>query len=351
MSSRTAPFTVTSRPTISDVAAAAGVSVPTVSKVLNGRTHVAPATRRKVQQAAAQLNYTKRPSASGQPGLLQIVVNNLDSQWVLEVLDGTETAAARLGYSVIYTRADNTSADAWRKLREPSVSRLSGVILLAPRRGSTLIDTLQMLGIPAVAIDPDSTEGLAITSVASASFTGALAAVEHLLKLGHQRIAMITGSDHPSSHGHARYAAYVAALHGAGITVDPELVRGGTFAPESGKQKALELLALPEPPTAIFAASDTLAAGILNAAAERGISVPDQLSIVGFDDIAHSSHTSPPLTTVRQPLAQLAAMAVGILAEQRGTSMTASPTALEIATELVVRASTAPPHTNTKGPQ
>lgn len=343
MTSGTAPSTITSRTRIADVAAAAGVSVPTVSKVLNGRTHVAQATRAKVQQAAAQLKYVKRTPAPDQPGLLQIVVNNFGSQWVLEVLDGMEAAAARLGYSMVYCRAENTSADAWRKLREPSVNRLSGVVLLAPRRDSVLVDTLCMLGIPAVAIDPESTEGLAIPSVGPASFTGALAAVGHLLELGHRRIAIISGSDHPSSHGRARYAGYAAALHGAGITVDPRLVRGGTFATESGKREAQHLLDLPEPPTAIFAASDTVALGVLSAAAERGISVPERLSVVGFDDIAHSALTSPPLTTVRQPLARFAAMAVGILADLQEAPSTATPTALEIATELVVRGSTAPP--------
>jgi DNA-binding LacI/PurR family transcriptional regulator len=335
-------LTATSRPKIADVAAVAGVSIPTVSKVLNGRTHVAEATRAKVQKAAAQLAYTKRPSASDQPGLLQIVVSNMDSQWILEALDSTEIAAARLGYSVIYCRAENTSVGAWRKLREPSVNRLAGVILLAPRRGSKMVDTLRMLGIPTIAIDPESTHDLNIPSVAPASFTGALAAVGHLLELGHRRIAIITGNAHPSGHGRARYAAYAAALHEAGISVDPQLVRDGIFAAESGRQEAKKLLELPEPPTAIFAASDTIAMGILNAAAERGISVPDQLSIVGFDDIAQSANTSPPLTTIRQPLAQLTAMAVGILADQQEGSVTATPTALEIATELVIRESTAP---------
>jgi LacI family transcriptional regulator len=119
MTPRTAPVTAIPRPKIADVAAAAGVSVPTVSKVLNGRTHVADATRAKVQRALAELDYSKRAAAATQPGVLQLVVNNFDSPWVLETMAGVEAAADRLGYAVAYARAEHTTAERWRKLREP----------------------------------------------------------------------------------------------------------------------------------------------------------------------------------------------------------------------------------------
>lgn len=340
MIARTAPLTATPRPKIADVAAAAGVSVPTVSKVLNGRSHVSEATRARVRKALEDLDYTKRNVPAAQPGLLQLVVNNFDSPWILETMEGVEAAASRLGYAIAYTRADHATAESWRKLRESSANRLAGVVLLAPRSGSRLVTTLRSLSIPAVAIDPEVSEGLTIPSVSPASFSGALAAVGHVLGLGHRRIGIITGRGHSPGHGLARYAAYVAALHEAGLAVLPELVRDGDFSIESGFRLGGDLLDLPEPPTAIVTGSDLQALGVMNAAAQRSLKIPADLSIVGFDDITQAALMSPPLTTVRQPLAQLASMAVGILTEQQGPAV---PAALEVATELVVRGTTAPP--------
>lgn len=335
-------MTASPRPRIADVAAVAGVSVPTVSKVLNGRTHVSEATRAKVQQALEELDYSKRNPSAVQPGMLQLVVNNFDSPWVLAAMEGVETAADRLGYEVAYVRAAHVTAERWRKLREPSVNRLDGVLLLAPRSGSPLVALARSLRIPAVAIDPEGTEGLAIPSVSPASFSGALAAVGHLLAQGHRRIGIITGRKHSPGHGRARYAAYAAALHEAGLPVLPELVRDGDFSIESGMRLGADLLDLPERPTAIFTGSDLQALGVMNAAAQRSLHVPEDLSIVGFDDIAQAALTSPPLTTVRQPQAQLASMAVGMLLDQQD-GQGAAPAALEVATELVVRGTTAPP--------
>jgi LacI family transcriptional regulator len=340
MTARTAPLTATPRPKIADVAAAAGVSVPTVSKVLNGRSHVSEATRARVRKALEDLDYSKRNVPAAQPGLLQLVVNNFDSPWILETMEGVEAAASRLGYAIAYTRADHATAESWRKLRESSANRLAGVVLLAPRSGSRLVTTLRSLNIPAVAIDPEESEGLTIPSVSPASFSGALAAVGHVLGLGHRRIGIITGRGHSPGHGLARYAAYVAALHGAGLPVLRELVRDGDFSIESGLRLGGDLLDLPEPPTAIVTGSDLQALGVMNAAAQRSLKIPADLSIVGFDDIAQAALMSPPLTTVRQPLAQLASMAVGILTEQQGPAVAA---ALEVATELVIRGTTAPP--------
>lgn len=334
-------MTATPRPKIADVAAAAGVSVPTVSKVLNGRSHVSDATRAKVRQALEDLDYTKRNTPAQQPGLLQLVVNNFDSPWVLAAMESVEAAAARLGYTMIYSRGEHATADSWRKLRESSGNRLDGVLLLAPKQGSRLVATLRSLNIPAVAFDPEGTEGLAIPSVSPASFSGALAAVGHLLALGHTRIGIITGRKHSPGHGRARYAAYAAALHEAGLPVLPELVRDGDFSIESGIRLGGDLLDLAEPPTAIFTGSDLQALGVINAATRRSLRIPEQLSVVGFDDIAQAALLSPALTTVRQPLAQMASMAVGILADLQEERET--PGALEVATELVVRGTTAPP--------
>ena len=179
-----------------------------------------------------------------------------------------------------------------------------------------MVEQARALNIPAVAIDPEGSQGLQIPSVSPASFSGALRAVSHLLELGHERIGIITGRVHSPGHGRARYAAYAAALHEAGLPVLPEFVRDGDFSIESGLRLGGELLDLPERPTAIFTGSDLQALGVMNAAAQRSLKIPGDLSVVGFDDIAQAALTSPPLTTVRQPLAQLASMAVGMLTEQ-----------------------------------
>lgn len=344
MMPRTAQLTATNRPKIADVAAAAGVSAPTVSKVLNGRSYVSAETRAKVNRALEELEYSKRSGTTATPGLLQLVVNNFDNPWLLQILAGAEEAAARQGFALACTLAQHATPDSWRKLRKSSANQLAGVILLAPHRGSRLVTTLRSLNIPAVAVDPQGHEATGIPIVSPAAFSGALRAVEHLLELGHRRIGIITGGGAGSVHSRARYAAYAAALQAHGLDVDQELVRDGDFSIEAGFRLGGELLDLPVPPTAVFAGNDLQALGLISAAAQRSVSIPGQLSVVGFDDIAQAAMASPPLTTVRQPLEQMAAMAVGILLEQIGNAPQ-GPQAVELATELIVRSSTAAPVT------
>lgn len=327
------------RPRIADVAEAAGVSVPTVSKVLNGRPHVSPSTRRRVDAVLKEMGYHKPPRDTSTARLMQLVVNNFDSPWVLQILDGAEAAANRHGYDLLCLRAENASAGAWRKLRQPSVNQLAGVLLLAPHIGSDLVPTLNGLHIPAVALDPQGTEATGIPSVSAANFTGATSAVEHLISLGHQRIGMITGGGSGSVRSRARYAAYAAALQGAGLPADPSLVRDGDFSLEAGYRLGRDLLGMDQPPTAVFAGNDLQALGIISAATGQGLRVPQDLSVIGFDDIAQAQLASPPLTTIRQPLEQMAATAVRMLLDLIQGDQ-GGPVALELATELVVREST-----------
>jgi DNA-binding LacI/PurR family transcriptional regulator len=335
-------LTASNRPKIADVAAAAGVSAPTVSKVLNGRSYVSAATRAKVNQALEELDYSKRSAPAQVPGLLQLVVNNFDNPWLLEIMAGAEAAAARQGFTLACTLAEHATPESWRKLRLASPNQLAGVILLAPHRGSRLVTTLRSLNIPAVAMDPQGNEAIGIPSVSPTAFSGALKAVEHLLDLGHRRIGIITGGGAGSVHSRARYAAYAAALQAHGLEVDQELVRDGDFSIEAGFRLGGELLDLPARPTAIFAGNDLQALGLMSAASKRAVSIPGELSVVGFDDIAQAALTSPPLTTIRQPLEQMAAMAVNLLVEQFGKAQQ-RPQAVELATELIVRGSTAAP--------
>lgn len=323
------------------MARAAGVSIPTVSKVLNGRAHVAEATRERVNAAVRDIGYSKGEAAvHDEPRLIQLVFNNFDSPWALQIIDGAEAAANRLGFTLSCVRTEHISPEIWRKQR--ASSQLSGTILLTPHRGSTLINTLHQLNIPAVVLDPQGPETIPVPTVGATNFSGSMKAVEHLISLGHKRIAMITGGGATSAYSTARYAAYTAALMDAGITIDPALVKDGDFTLAAGHLLGGELLDLADRPTAVFAGNDLQALGLINAATSRGIKVPQQLSVVGYDDIALAQLSSPALTTVRQPLQQMAGMAVAILVDQI-RKLPDRPQSVELATELIVRDSTAPP--------
>lgn len=197
-------------------------------------------------------------------------------------------------------------------------------------------------GAPYVLVDPVYSTETPAPTVAATNWAGGLAATEHLLSLGHRRIGIITGpADLDCSRD--RLDGYRAALHRAGVPADDALVQFGDFVHEGGARGAARLLALPEPPTAIFAGSDNQAAGVYTVARERGLSIPGDLSVVGFDDLPVCEWLWPQLTTVRQPLFEMAATATRLLIEQAAGADPRDPTRIELATTLVVRESTAAP--------
>jgi LacI family transcriptional regulator len=188
-------------------------------------------------------------------------------------------------------------------------------------------------------VDPEGEPAPGVVSVGATNWHGGLAATRHLLELGHRRVAMISGpADMLCSQ--ARVDGYRAALETAGVEVDPMLIRRGTFLVDSGHDQGHALLSLPDPPTAIFAGSDLMAFGVFEAARQRGLRVPEDLSVVGFDDLPLSKSAWPPLTTVRQPLQEMAALATRtVLAMKRGEAPESRR--VELATDLIVRESTA----------
>jgi LacI family transcriptional regulator len=216
-----------------------------------------------------------------------------------------------------------------------------GAILLLPSESSDELKALQQRGYPFVVVDPRTQldEGIPVVSAAHAS--GAKAATQHLLSLGHRRIAAITGP-HDWMASEERLNGYHAALAAAGIGPAPALVRESDFEIEAGYAAACKLLDLPERPTAIFAFNDNVAVGTLRAAHERGVRVPDDLSVVGFDDSEQAPIVTPALTTVRQPLAEMGRMAVSLLSRLLD-SQRLEALRVELATKLVIRDSTAPP--------
>lgn len=201
---------------------------------------------------------------------------------------------------------------------------------------------LRARSIPFVIIDPAYNPDPDVPSVGSANWPHGLAATRHLIELGHRRIGIVTGPEDTLC-AHARLDGYRSALAMAGLGADPDLIAYGDFHAEGGLARAKRLLALPDRPTAIFAGSDLQALGVMEAARLHGLRVPEDLSVVGYDDLDLAQWTSPALTTVRQPLREMAEQATRLVLALRGGEPPTAPTRLELSTTLVVRSSTAAP--------
>jgi len=309
------------------------VSLPTVSKVVNGKHDVSPSTRAHVQQLLEQHNYIPLArKASGQV-LVDVVFTAIDSPWAVEILRGITESGLEI---VVSTRARSAGKDWVQALINGG---RHGAIVVTSRLTATDQRRLGRSELPVVVIDPVDMPSQDVPSVGATNWAGGLAATEHLIELGHRRIAVVGGpADFLCSR--ARVDGYRAALDRAGIPVDPALVRHGNFHHDGGYDQARELLDLPEPPTAIFAGSDEQAFGVLEAARQQGLSVPRDLSVVGFDDLPMARWSSPPLSTVRQPLADMGRLA-GRMLHDLITQGHLDSQRVELATHLVPRASSA----------
>ncbi|MCP2095810.1 MULTISPECIES: LacI family DNA-binding transcriptional regulator [Actinosynnema] len=352
------------RATLATIAAAAGVSLPTVSKVLNGKDDVGAETRARVRRLLDEYDYVPvgaRRAASG--ALVDLVFTALESPWAVEVIRGVVDS----GLHVVVSSTGLTGAGAGQGGSGQSGSGQGGsgrggsgqggagapreswaARLVEARRAGALVVTSRLTQadrrllaasrVPVVVIDPVDLPPPDVPSVGAANWAGGLAATEHLLELGHRRIAAIGGPPGLLC-SRARVDGYRAALDRAGIGVDPALVRHGDFRHGGGMRAATGLLALPDPPTAVFAGNDEQALGVIEAARVAGLPVPEALSVVGFDDLPVAVWSSPALTTVRQPLAEMGRHAGRMLADLvAGRPLGAQR--VELATELVVRAST-----------
>lgn len=340
--SKTSEHTDT-RVTLADVAAEAGVSLATISKVLNGRPDVSPPTRARVEQLLAHHGYQRRNgSTSTKAELLELVFHELDRIWSMELIDGVEKVAHDNGLSLVLTVTGDRHSPGSEWLEGVLRRRPAGVVLVFSDLPPDLRERLRSRAIPFVIVDPAGDPSPDVPSVGSANWSGGLAATRHLIELGHRRIAAITGpADMMCSL--ARLDGYRSAMNSAGLPVESEWVRFGTFHVEGGRLEAMQLLDRPDRPTAIFAGSDLQALGTLEAARALGLSVPHDLSIVGYDDIPLSRWVSPRLTTVHQPLRQMGVEAAKLVLAARTDDPSASSPRIDLATSLVVRDSTAPP--------
>jgi DNA-binding LacI/PurR family transcriptional regulator len=322
--------------TIADVARAAGVSSPTVSKVVNGRADVAPGTRERVERLLAEHGYRRRRAPrNGRPDLLDLVFNELESPWAIEIIRGVEEVARDHRLGVVLSAQEGPGALGRSWVDAVAARRSAGVILVVSELSSEQAERLRARAIPFVVVDPAGEPAPDVPSVGATNWNGGLAATRHLVGLGHSRIGMIGGPPRMLC-SRARVDGYRAALETAGLPVDPALVRWGDFHVDGGYEQGRALLGLDEPPTAIFAGSDLQAFGVYQAARELGLHIPSQLSVIGFDDLPMAHWAWPPLTTIRQPLTEMGAMATRLVLGQEEDPR------VELATSLIERESTAP---------
>lgn len=300
--------------TIQDVARAAGVSVTTASRVLNNKDDVSPETYAKVRRVIEELNYTAslaaRSMRSRANNVIGLVMPEVTEPFELEVIKGVGEAIKGSGYDLlIYTSGSRPLSDraSWE---QEHVSLLSGGLT-----DGLIVVTPSAPSFPAsariVVIDPHG-DGASVPSVIATNHVGAMAAMEYLIGLGHRRIGFIRGR-HDTRSATRRLEAYCDGLAAAGIAYDPDLVQEGDYTRERGLQAARRLLGRADRPTAIFAANDKSAMGVLDAARELGLRVPEDLSVVGFDNIPEAEQQNPRLTTVDQSIQEMGHLAVGLL--------------------------------------
>jgi LacI family transcriptional regulator len=335
--------------TIREIADLAGVSIATVSRVLNGRDDVADDTRAAVRRVVEEHGYTANRSArglsGGRTGLVGVLVPLVYPVYFSAILSGAAEALYEQDLRVLLSPTGHEHEREVSLLDRLVHGVTDGALIVLPEESSDELERLLDEGYRFVVVDPLLPLDDRIPSVSAAHTSGADQAMQHLLGLGHRRIAAITG---PSGWvaTEDRRRGYHAALAAAGILPDPELVTGADFEISGGREAARRLLDLRDPPTAIFAFNDNLAIGAIQAARARGVRVPDDLSVVGFDDVEHATIVTPALTTVRQPLAEMGRTAVSLLMRllerQRFETLH-----VELGTRLVVRESTAPPPVST----
>jgi LacI family transcriptional regulator len=332
------------RLTIREVADEAGVSIATVSRVLNGRGDVAPETRELVSKVIQQRGYIANRSArglsAGRTGLVGVLVPLVFPAYFASILSGASEALYEHDLRVVLSLTGHEHDREVTLLDRLMHGLTDGALVVLPEESSDELARLLDGGYHFVVVDPRLPLDERIPSVSAAHASGASQAMRHLIGLGHGRIAAITGPRGWVA-TEDRRSGYHAALAAADILPDPELEIESNFEISGGAQATDRLLGLAEPPTAIFAFNDNLAIGAIQAARAHGVRVPEDLSIVGFDDSENATIVSPKLTTVRQPLAEMGRTAVSLLTRlldrQRFETLH-----IELATRLVVRESTAP---------
>ena len=330
-----------SKVTIVDVAAEAGVSFGTVSRVINNDIHVKPETRVRVLEAMQQLGFVAnrqaRSLAGGKTNTIGVLVPDLGTGYIGEIIRGIDSELSLIGLDLILFTTHRAASKEVSYVSDLAKGMVDGLLLVLPRNPIDYVGTLTRRNFPFVLIDHQGT-GEECPAVGATNWQGAYTATEYLIRLGHQRIGFITGS---MDLGCAvdRLEGYRSALRTHHIPELPGLIYEGTFFQPDGYAGASAMLDGMSPPTAIFASNDVMAMGVMDAVRNRGLRIPDDISVVGFDNIPQSALVYPPLTTVQQPLEQMGRVAtqmlLGILKNpEKDTNR------IELPTELIIRAST-----------
>jgi len=324
------------------IARDAGVSITTVSKVLNGRADVAATTRARVE-ASLEAHHYRRRARRDPTGLRQIdlVFHELAAGWAMEIIKGVEVVTSAERVDLVLSELGGRHRPSQQWLDGVLARRPLGVLFVLSTLDEEQRRLLQRRSIPFVVVDTDGETPASVPTVGSNNWNGGLQATRHLLQLGHRRVAVIAGPTDVLC-SRARIAGYRSAFEEADLPVDNDLVRYGNFYVHGGYRHGLDLLDRPRRPTAIFAGSDMQALGVLRACRHLGLRVPEDVSLVGYDDLPLAEWIGPSLTTVRQPLRDMAGAAARMLLDIARGAVSATQR-IDLATELVVRESTAPP--------
>jgi LacI family transcriptional regulator len=336
--------------TIKDVAREAGVSYSTVSRVVNDYEHVKPDKRQRVLEAMERLGYQvnlqARSLVMGRSNLVGMLVHNLgDNPYAAQIVQAIDQELASADYNlVLYTTHQNTAKEV--DFVDSFTQRMvDGLVLVIPLDPETYLHKLRERGFPYVIIADTEKLDPCSPMVGITNRQGAYDATRYLIELGHERIGFISGPPAFLSAAE-RFEAYQSALADHGLAFDPELVRPGAYQYRPGYEAAARLLSLSNPPTAIFAANDLSAQGVYDAARARELHIPEQLSVVGYDDVPQAAYLHPPLTTVRQPLLEMGSGAAHLLLDLiANPGQPVQPVLYE--TTLIVRGSCQPPRQTT----
>lgn len=335
--------------TIHEVARKAGVSPMTVSRVTNGEDNVRESTREVVMKAIKELNYSPNPAARSLAGAqstrIAMIYSNPSVAYLSELLVGALDKASKTAAQLVLEKWDELKPAAERTAARKLAQSVAGVILPPPLCESDVITSeLAAANIPVIAIATGRFRAN-VSCVRIDDFRAASEMTAHLIALGHQRIGFIKG--HPNQTASAqRYAGFETTIEAAGLTPNAAYVQQGYFTYRSGLDAAEALLDRKRPPTAIFASNDDMAAAVVSVAHRRGLDVPRDLSVVGFDDTVTATTVWPELTTIRQPIAAMADAALNLLLRKirhKKSGEPAEPVDHLFAHELVKRASDAPP--------
>lgn len=326
--------------TMKDIAEKAGVSTATVSRVLAKTGKVAMNTRRRVELISSemgyQLNPVTRPVISGRPLTILALVPDLSDCYYSKLIEGIATASEKLGHIILYLNMFSHNLSKLGKISTNLTIQPDGILLMGAAEIST-IERFTRKALPTVLVN-DCSAGLTYPVVGIDNLTAAFEAVRYLISLGHRRIACVTGPDSVTLYQYRRQG-YIQALSRGNIPLEPRYFFRGDLTARSGAEALSYLMHLPNPPQAIFCHNDRMALGLLEQAKLNGINVPDQLSVIGFDDIEESLHSYPPLTTVSQPRFELGTESITLLTNII-TGTLPAPSSRILETHLVCRDST-----------